>query len=284
MNIPAGAGAKSGRAMTAGFNKSVGAATDTVNSLRHLGENRFSLPGSANSITRGCTQWLGGRSQGSIAVVGGHTIRVHSVAPSTDPKARKRRSSVTVSKPAEYGLPAFKASLRRPHSSQDSSRRNADHEHSASPNGFWQSPPPSHQQGGAIRDPHPLSYAEIETNAPYQPFHTDRRVSFYVYDNDSLTRGSHQASTPWVFGEPIAATKIHASSDVADEDAAATRRDLSAPLENLISLEETEQEGQQFVVTTRRKRTNGRAVDEITDDASFFEDDYAVVDFADDRV
>ena len=283
LNIPAGAGAKSGRAMTAGFNKSVGAATGTVNSLRHLGENRLSLPGSTTSITRGCTQWLGGRSQGSIAVVGGHTIRIHSVAPSTDPKARKRRSSVTASKPVEYGLPALKAPLQRPHSGQDSSRRNVDHEHSVSPNGFWQFPLPSHQQGGAIRDPHPLSYAEIETNAPYQPFHTDRRVSFYIYDNSSFPRGSHQASTPWVFGEPIAATKIYASSAVADEDAAATP-DLSAPLENLISLEETEQEGQQFVVTTRRKRTNGRAIDEITDDASFFEDDYAVVDFADDRV
>ncbi|KAL8830481.1 MAG: hypothetical protein Q9191_001412 [Dirinaria sp. TL-2023a] len=285
LNIPAATGAKSSRAMTAGFNKSVGAATGTVNSLRHLGENRFSLPTSHDSIMRGRAQWLGDRVQGRIAVVGGQTIRIHSVARSTNSKARTRRSSVTAQKPVEYALPTLKAPVRRPHSSHDPAYRNAEHEISPQPSGFWQSPVASHQQGGAIRDPHPLSYAEIETNAPYQPFHTDRRVGFYVYDDDdAVTMAPQQASAPWVFGEPIATTKIRVNSAALDEDTAASP-DPAAPLENLISVEETDQEAQQFVVTTRRKRTNNSQIgDEMMEDADFFEDDYAVVDFADDRV
>lgn len=69
-----------------------------------------------------------------------------------------------------------------------------------------------------------------------------------------------------------------------DEDTAVSP-DPPPPLENLISVEATDQEAQQFIVTTRRKRTNNSQIaDEMIEDADFFEDDYAVVGFADDRV
>lgn len=57
-----------------------------------------------------------------------------------------------------------------------------------------------------------------------------------------------------------------------------------APLENLISVEGDEDHGQQFVVTTRRKRMKEQVAGEGMEGADFFEDDCEVVDFAEDRV
>lgn len=283
LGISAGAGAKGGKAVSAGFNKSVGAATGTVNTLRHLGENRLSLPPSQNPVTPGCVRWLGMKNQGHVAIFGEGTIRIHKVAPSTNTKARKRRSSVHVARPLEFVIPSSFRHDRRSHSDHTLRNQDESHERSTATKGFWHGPEPIHHERGNARDPHPLSYAEIETNAPYQPFHTDHRVGFYIYDNDAITLDSNPASAPWAFGEPIATAMVNVHSTVEEEDSEVAR-ECSAPLENLVSLERNAREGQQFVVTTRRKRIKNRAAGEGLDDTDFFEDDYAVVDFAEDRV
>ena len=281
--IPAGAGATGGKAVSAGFNKSVGAATGTVNTLRHLGENRLSLPASQSPTMPGCIRWLGGRNQGFIAAVGGNVVKVHRVTQSTNLKAGKRRSSVIANKPLDFTIPTSAEPPRRPHRGSGTAIETEQRSLSASPNGFWQLTPQSHQPKSTTRAPHPLSCAEIETNAPYQPFHTDRRVGFYVYDDDTTTSELQQDAGPWVFGEPIPATKISVSCAAMDDDAEPAQNQ-TAPLENLISLEGNEEEGQQFVVTTRRKRTKERTAGEDGEEADFFEDDCEVIDFAEDRV
>lgn len=285
LTLPAGAGATGSKAVSAGFNKSIGAATGTVHSLRHLGENRLSLPASFTPVAPRCVMWLGGRNQGFIAAVGGEVIKIHSVTKSTNPKAGRRRSSVFASRPVQFSIAIPTNASRKPYVGSRGAFENEQPALSASPNRLWQPLPQSHQQKSRSRAPHPLSCAEIETNAPYQPFHTDRRVAFSLHhdDDDGDTSESQDSSSLWVFGESIPATKVSMCPHTTDDDARAAQSQAT-PLENLISLEGNEEEGQQFVVTTRRKRTKERATSEGVEESDFFEYGCEMVDFAEDRV
>ena len=268
LGFPTGAGAKSGKVVAAGFNRSVGAATSTVNSLQHMGENRLTLPGKPTVVIPGCVRWLGGKNQGHLAVTGGNIIRVHRVGQSTNAKAGKRRPSVTASKAFEFTIPKPEDAPRRRNSDYAQGNQLA-----SSPEGFWDSPALNRQYRRSIPDIDPNSWFEIETNAPYQPFHTDRRVGYYVYNDDTTLNTNDDAS--WAFGEAIPTTKISAGSANVEE---ADERMQAQPghLENVI-----ENQGDQLIVTTRRKRNKGTA---DAQEADFFEDDCEVIDFADDRV
>lgn len=280
MSLTAGAGIKSGKVVAAGFNRSVGAATGTVSTIRHLGENRLTIPGSPHAIAPGHVRWLTGRDRGYIAVIGGDVIRIHRIGKSTNQKPGKRRPSVVGSKPVELSVTdSLEGSVR---SQRGTKSQQGDKSASPSPYGFWHahSRPRSAQrlEGTSLH-----SQAEIETNAPYQPFHTDRRVNFYIYSSDEHLDPHHLSdSTPWVFGEAIPTIRMSAgaaNSDDADDD------DETQPpgqIENHISVQGNEREGQQIVITTRRRKTPkmepGEGGEEI------FEDDCEVVDFADERV
>lgn len=273
ITIP-GAGATSGKVVSAGINKSVGAATNTVDSLRHLGENRISLPASPAAASPGCTRWLDGRNQGYVAAVGGKVITVHRLT------AGKNRPSVVASKPLSFSLPSTFETPKRPHVNSVTAIEVESYGLSASPRGFWPVVTPIHRPRSSTKAPHPLSFAEIETNAPYQPFHTDRRVGFHIYNDDDVTpKKSSGGPSAWVFGEAIPATRIATNSTLGDDEAE-PGQDQTGPLENLISLQGGAEEGQQFVMTTRRKRAKERAVEDV----DIFEDDCEVIDFAEDRV
>ena len=283
----AGAGAKSGKAVAAGFKQSMGAATGTVNTIRHLGENRLALPGSTSAVAPGCVRWLSGKDQGLIAVTGGGLLRIHSIRESTNQKAAKRRPSVLGGKPVEFSVSS--ASHVSQQAIQNDPVINSEKQkHLTSPHGHWL---PHHTESSS-KPPkimgHPLSCAEIETNAPYQPFHTDRRINFYIYNQINQSYDPHHRQpedpSPWAFGEPIVTNKIGAgSAAVMDED----NHMALAQMENFISVEGNDEEGRQVIVTTRRKR--GIKKGAMRDDAEgpdeeFFEDDCEVVDFAEARV
>lgn len=283
----AGAGAKSGKAVAAGFTKSVGAATGTVNTIRHLGENRLALPGSPSPVAPGCVRWLSGKDQGLIAVTGGGLLRIHSIRQSTNQKAAKRRPSVLGGKTIEFSLLSASHSSKKAIPNEDAAIDPELDKSSTSPHGFWIPYTADAASKPSKMMAHPLSCAEIETNAPYQPFHTDRRINFYIYDQPDLSSDPHRPledSAPWAFGEEIPATKIGVGS------ATAMGEDSHNPppqMENFISIEGNDEEGRQVIVTTRRKR--GVKKGPTRDDAGgaeeeFFEDDCEVVDFAEERV
>jgi hypothetical protein len=165
-----------------------------------------------------------------------------------------------------------------------------------------------------------IPQAEIESSAPYQPFHTDRRVGLYEYgaaanqqdavpapleganaDNSSgnaasrkkIRRqqkqdktGSNGASDVWVFGQPIQAAKLDLGVPLTtDEETYNYSIDESRALpasEIERVLHHIGENDEQIVVTTRRRRKAGRAAE--PDDDGFFEDDCEVLDFADQRV
>lgn len=281
MSMTAGAGIKGGKVVAAGFNRSVGAATGTVNTLRHLGENRLSLPGPAQAIRPRRVRWLTGKNRGSIALTGGDIVRIHRIGHSSNKKPAKRRPSAVGSKPVDLNLAKALASSRRKPGHQTAGSDQAA-ESPTTPHGFWQAPPLRPTQ--RVEDDSLHSQAEIDTNAPYQPFHTDRRVNIYVYADDSTWADGHrsEASTPWVFGEALPAVRISvgaaASSDVDDPDL-----QQQSGMENLVSVQGNEKEGQQIVITTRRRKMAKVNVGEGADE-EIFEDDCEVVDFADERV
>ena len=280
--MTAGAGAKGGKVIAAGINRSVSAAAaGTVSTIRHYGENRLALPTSRNPVSPGCVRWLNEKSQGSIAVTGGGIIRVHSVRPSTDAKAGQRRPSVITDKPMEFNLLKSRPSAEQ--GVGDNSRLGGQ----ASSSGSYWFPqtyrPPSRKSD---LDTHPLSFAEIETNAPYQPFHTDRRVNLFVYNEENAgTSDIHHLkdTKPWAFGEEIPATRISAgSADHQDHDSSDV---TPGKMENTIRMEGNMEDGQRIVSTTFRKRgKKGDGAESAADEREFFEDDCEVLDYAENRV
>ena len=203
-------------------------------------------------------------------------VRIHSIRQSKNPKVGRRRPSAIGSKPVELMIP-------RSLNHKDAARRSDQ----VLPRGFFWLPPKANvfpkQESQVVQ---PLSYAEIETHAPYQPFHTDRRVTCHNYDSDTGQRDPHhlQGDDPWVFGENIRAIRIGpAATAQPDEDMRAGQA-LPNEMENVVSVEGTEEDGQQIVVTTRRKRARKREEAGVGEDGEFFEDDLEVIDFAQDRV
>ncbi|KAL9104226.1 MAG: hypothetical protein Q9163_000826 [Psora crenata] len=270
-----------GKAVAAGINRSVtAAASGTVNTLRHLGENRVSLPGSSKAIGPGCVHWLGGGDETLLAVSAAGLVRIHSIRQSTNPKAGRRRPSAVRGRPTEFKIPDEHAAGTRPGS-------DAPLDMQRSPCSFWLPPSSRPSSRSAVENTHPLAHAEIETHAPYQPFHTDRRVNFYVYDdNGGDDEDFHhlRGSDPWIFGEDTPATKIGSGTTTHDEDDADAEAPFASTMENIISMQGNEEQGRQIVVTTRRTRNRRGAAAATGQESEFFEDDLEFVDFADDRV
>ena len=268
-NIAAGAGAKGGKAFAVGIGKSVEAATDTMNTIRHLGENRVQIPGSPSAplnVNSGCIRWLhgkvevkksrDGKDKADLAVVGAGILRIHHVSQSKIAKTARRRPSAIGEKPAELSLRAFPA----PSTLSDQGPVLS---------GYW---PPSpfqiYKNDRGIGNP--TSYAELSTNAPYQPFHTDHRINLYsyqgVHDAEDGTHHFRNSTTPWVFGEEIQTALICSGAAISE--------DVTEPghtgVEDLITF----QGKGEVVVSTRRRKAeeeNG-------------EEDFAIVEFVEERV
>ncbi|MCJ1391198.1 hypothetical protein MMC18_004060 [Xylographa bjoerkii] len=276
----AGAGAKGGKAVVAGISKSVGAATGTVNTIRHLGENRLHIPGPPHSAVRGCVRWLSGKDRSLLAVVGNGVLRVHDVQQSTIVKAGRRRPSVTGRQPVEFPIPTNPA---RPNKVPNDLIVMENNSNSLS--GYWaQSATKSHPAKMPQHAIHPLSFAEIETNAPYQPFHTDHRITLKVYEEDPAADDVHHLhdSAAWVFGEDIPSIQVTTGVSVSSEHGiGASAQDQLIGMENVISLEGDGEGGRQVIVTTRRRK-RGKGEDESEE--GIFEDAAEIVDFVDERV
>ncbi|KAL8913752.1 MAG: hypothetical protein Q9171_001486 [Xanthocarpia ochracea] len=282
ISLTAGAGIKSGKVVAAGFNKSVGAATGTVDTIRHLGENRLTLPGPPHAAAPGRVQWLAGRNRGYMAVTGGDTLRIHRISHNANPKPGKRRPSVVGNKPVELRLGDLVHRPARGKQWTATARREQTDKCSPSPHSFWQARPLRPVSRGEEDSLH--SQAEIDTNAPYQPFHTDRRVNLHVYTEEDTLADSHhsQGSSPWVFGEAISTIRTRTGAAISDEMEASDVEQLGR-MEKHVSVQGNEKEGQQIVITTRRRKAAKAEVAEGGEE-EIFEDDCEVVDFADERV
>ncbi|KAF5027246.1 hypothetical protein F66182_662 [Fusarium sp. NRRL 66182] len=310
--------AMGGRVIAASISNSLGKTGTAINQLRHTGENRVSLPPSSNLPSASCVTWVRSRRHQGLFVVGDGLVRAFS--------CRTRRSSVQAgrrvtraSRYHDYTVPILPSDLVAPAVRQmvdlgaqeeilDLSDGDMDAGNTLTLNTRPRVVSADHSMESSIPQ------AEIESSAPYQPFHTDRRVTLCEYRRGttdqieavstilaetSLEENStkkkkkkgqpvesgvfREASntTAWAFGQDIPVVRLDLGlPTVAEEEYDGPRGHLALPPS---AMERVMQYGdeEQIVVTTRRRRgVQGASQGED----GFFEDDCEVLDFADQRV
>ncbi|KAF4762421.1 hypothetical protein HAV15_007874 [Penicillium sp. str.  len=282
--LPSAASVKSGKVVASGLSKSMGAATGTVNTLRHVGENRLHLPGLARDPAPSRVTWICSKGLIFLGVVDGGYFKMYRLKRATVPGHKNRQPhSVVGGKESQIKLPDNLQGPCGPASLSAFVPELAVHASLVLPS-------VSSQPSSAARSLcQPLSQAEIETNTPYQPFHTDQRVGLSVFSSSS---DASEPSGQWVFGNDIPLIKVHLRSfnsssddhgDDEDENAVIHGHSLGAggDIENLITLGNSTGNVEEVVITTRRKKRHSTP---LKADDGFFEDDCEVLDFARDRV
>ncbi|KAI1106318.1 hypothetical protein F4804DRAFT_53099 [Jackrogersella minutella] len=296
-----------GKVLAAGISHSLGNAGTAINQLRHTGENRVSLPPGSMSPGPFCATWVTGKKYHTLFVLGDGLVRTF--------PGKSRRPTIGKDKPRfhrnnryrDFKLKNLPDDLLAPSIKQiidpieDLDIAIQDHEGG---NTLVFNPRP--QSINSDYSPEAsIPQAEIESSAPYQPFHTDRRVGLYVYSDDISTSVSHllAATTfedrprrgrpheatvsweqPWAFGQPINGVMVNAGlANLIDEDISNSIDDHRAlPASAMERVLQVGEHDEQIVVTTRRRRGGNRSTD--ADEDGFFEDDCEVLDFADQRV
>ncbi len=294
INFASATGIRGSKVVAAGLSKSVGAAAGTVSSLRHAGDNRLHLHSLARHPARSHVCWSQDQEQSTLLVLDDQCIKSFAVS--------RRRSSAKAGRQAPSVIDANpKLSLVLPAMEQLSkigitAKIVPEQDGGAGERtvtGYWKLLPPS-KPAHRPHIIHPLSFAEIETNAPYQPFHSDRRVNLFVYKDRSVgdsTSGSHE---PWAFGSDIPTIRLDirpaAHSDEEDNKIGASVLYRQTSTTTGESTGGEEGRAEQVVVTTRRRKAKTPRQSMLAagmrseEDDGFFEDDCDVLDFAEDRV
>ncbi|KAF4984456.1 hypothetical protein FZEAL_357 [Fusarium zealandicum] len=311
--------AMGGRVIAASISSSLGKTGTAINQLRHTGENRVALPPSPTLPLASCVTWIRNRRHHGLYVVGDGLVRAFS--------CRTRRSSVQggrrvtrASRYHDYRVPVLPNDLVAPAVRQmvdlgaqeeilDLSDREMDAGNTLTLNARPRVASTDHSMESSIPQ------AEIESSAPYQPFHTDRRVTLCEYRRGTADRleavsamlsetsmeenisskkkkkkgqpvesGAYREAsntTAWAFGQDIPVVRLDVGlPTVAEEEYSNLDDHLALPPS---AMERVMQYGdeEQIVVTTRRRRgAQGGGPGED----GFFEDDCEVLDFADQRV
>lgn len=282
--LPTAASIKGGKVVAAGLSKSMGAAaTGTVHTLRHVGENRLHLAGLARDPASSRVVWVCNKGFVLLGVVDDGNFKLYRLKKGPTNQKNHQFHSVIGGKESQFKLPVNLQSTCSP-------APLVAYDPGVVVRSSLLLPSVSSQPTSAAKPfCQPLSQAEIETNTPYQPFHTDQRVSLHVFSTET---GASVPSGQWVFGNDMPTTKVHVRSysnsgdgsvDDEDENAAIHGHSLGAggDMENLITLGNSTGNVEEVVITTRRKKKHSSP---LKADDGFFEDDCEVLDFARDRV
>jgi hypothetical protein len=293
--------------LAAGISRSVGAATGRMNEMRKSGSTKLHLPSSAIIPSRGCILLLNRKRSDSVIVVGGGIARFYTIKnrradrPADKQKASRGAKFIEFRVPSLQNFKIVPELLRELNQAGDLELTERDIEDSQ-----WKS------KKAPVQGPHQhgtessIPQAEIESNAPYQPFHTDRRVGLHVYSYDEAPAPSPSVSAllspppkaaavpkptsnvPWAFGSLIKTTKldvgpVHTIDE--DSDSPTDHRALpTSAIERILSVKDNSNEDmEQIVVTTRRRKGVSKEATDV-DEEGFFEDDCEVLDFASQRV
>jgi hypothetical protein len=299
-----------GKAIANGISKSFGAATGTIESFYKSGENRLHLPRGATILSTGCIKWLKGKQRNHLAAVVDGVIMIYTIRQRKAQNADKQQISIG-RKPIRIELPPIPdnnlapAVLRAMDIEDELDLTENDGETR------WDFSRTSVVKADAASGTESsIPQAEIESNAPYQPFHTDRRVGLYVYATSHPQPSSPSVSallvpasitpqqpimasgdTPWIFGKPIKTAKLDIGPAQGGNDETSVAEDhfalpTSAMERVTTKISEADEEVEQIVITTRRRRGTVRGDGEKLggEDDGFFEDDCEVLDFASQRV
>ncbi|KAE9379190.1 hypothetical protein N431DRAFT_327115 [Stipitochalara longipes BDJ] len=300
------------QALAAGISRSVGAATGKMNEMRKSGHTKLHLPNSTTVPSRACILLLNGKRNDSVMAVAGGIVRFYSIKNRRADRPVDKQKAARGARYAEYripNLPDFKFApeiTRDLNQGGDLELTERDIEESRWKTGH--SPSLKPQLRGTESS---IPQAEIESNAPYQPFHTDRRVGLHVYAHeeaplpspsvsallspdglvDEVKPSSVSRSTgAWAFGGPMKTTQLDVgpprNPDDDLDDSADHRALPSSAIERVLRVTDSTEEMEQIVITTRRRKGVSRSGENSGDgdEEGFFEDDCEVLDFASQRV
>lgn len=282
LEVSAAAGLRGKKVVAAGFSKSVGAATDTVSTLRHARDNKLHLPTFSHDALPGRMTWIDTPSGLALGVVDANSFKAYAIqrnSHSSGNRGAGKSWTVVGPKLVDMKLPSAVQAL----SQLEPLILTTPPKDTAS---FWALPSTTtpHQVQASKSWPQPLSQAELDSNSPYLPFHTDRRVTVRIYPS---SYSGEDPDEPWAFGASIPALKLNIYSPASDEES--QDDDHVAHMENHVSAESAMNDRKQVVITTRRKKRNKIDASQLTargstEEDGFFEDDCEVLDFAEDRV
>jgi hypothetical protein len=300
------------QALAAGISRSVGAATGKMNEMRKSGHTKLHLPSSTTVPSRACVLLLKGNRNDSVMTVAGGVVRFYSINNRRADRPVDKQKAARGTRYAEFRIPNLPDFKFAPEMTRDLNQlgdlelTERDIEEPRWKTG--RSPSPAPQLHGTESS---IPQAEIESNAPYQPFHTDRRVGLHAYSHEEASLPSPSVSTllspssladevksssaskstgAWAFGGPIKTTKLdvgppHNPDDELD-DFADHRALPSSAIERVLRVTDSTEEMEQIVITTRRRKGVSRSGENAgnVDEEGFFEDDCEVLDFASQRV
>lgn len=103
------AGAKSGKAVAAGVGKQ-------INTIRHAGDNKLTIPTSSSGIKPQSVRWLTGKGRGHIALVAGGVLQIYRVQmrPATGKGKSANETSILKKKLSEFALLPIRNTLLAP--------------------------------------------------------------------------------------------------------------------------------------------------------------------------
>lgn len=171
-----------GQGLAAGVSKSLGAATGTFKNFRTAADSRLHLPQSSNILRAGSMKWLGTQRGDSLAVVNNGVISIY-VLKTTSHAAKSEQGGYLSARPAmQLRIPSIPDVDLAPklmrvlgHVDQMGDRQHHNPSAMTWKLGSATATAADASSGTESSIPH----VEIESTAPYQPFHTDRRVGLY---------------------------------------------------------------------------------------------------------
>jgi len=318
-----------GKVIAASISHSLGRTGTAINQLRHTGENRVSLPASTTTLPGpSSVVWITTRKEPQLFAVGDGLIRTfpaksRRMVSGGDPRQRTQRMTRykdfrLPNLPDNVLAPVIKAYLD-PDEYLDLER-----DQDQGNNTMILDNHSRQQQAETFSAESSIPQAEIESNAPYQPFHTDRRVALYECCTDAAPEGDvpalseplatasledkplsrkkrpQQRQEPrqesvqpseshddvWVFGQPVKATKLDLGLPLAaEEELLSIASDESRALPASAIERVLHHAGaNDDQIVVTTRRRRGAGRSMDPDEDGFFEDDCEVLDFADQRV
>ena len=300
------------QALAAGISRSVGAATGRMNEMRKAGSTKLHLPRSTTIPSRACVRLINGKRSDSVIVLGGGIVRFYTVKSRRADRPADKQKASKGARCVEFRIPSLPDYKIAPEITRDLNQAtdlDLMERDIEDPHLFRNSTAQAVRPHGTESS---IPQAEIESNAPYQPFHTDRRVALHVFSNEEAALPSPSVSAllspvhiggghdppsantnkaPWVFGGAIKTIKLDVGPAQTAEDeheSPSEHRALpSSAIERVLRVTDSNEDMEQIVVTTRRRKGASRSGTEIAgdpDEEGFFEDDCEVLDFASQRV
>ncbi|KAK6361199.1 hypothetical protein TWF730_004943 [Orbilia blumenaviensis] len=230
--------------------------------------HRVALPYGPGAPGMGFVRFLGGKEYGYVAMIGGGTLKIYESKTST--VARRKSSShdggVVTAGWLEYELPGLPEGVptgvpeplddeEEPTSPISVGEDGPKSEPTVLP-GYWGGklpvPPPT-LKNKDLQKEHietPLSYAEIDTNPPYPPIHSDRHVTLSVFKEENSIAASAtwhlniapSNDTVWVFGRNIPFEKLDIGFAKGDVEFVESSDGLVEAMESGMRLEERQQQ------------------------------------------